>query len=316
MHLFEQASTAAEKVDSVFLFILALCVAFLIFITFMMVFFVIRYSRKRHPRAEDIEGSTWLEISWTVIPLVLFLLMFYFGWTNFEYMRNAPRDALVVKVTGKQWQWQFEYPNGRRTDMLYLALDKPVRTEVRSLDVIHGFYIPAFRIKIDAVPGKENYTWFTPTQLGSFDIECSVICGTGHATMLSKAIVVTEDEFKHWYYGPADAPPPGKVETASAPGAAGSQHPGFEVLKKKQCLTCHSTDGRVMVGPTFKGAFGTKEIVRDGREHEIVVDDAYLRRAIQDPAAQTVKGYPPAMPASPLSDKELQDVMDYIRSLQ
>lgn len=321
MPLVDQASTAAEKVDNVFFFILALCVAFLIFITALMVYFVLKYRRKKHPRAKDIEGHAGLEIVWTLVPLVLFLSMFYYGWTNFAYVRSAPRDAMVVKVTGRQWAWDFEYPNGKRTTELYLALEKPVRVEIRSADVIHGFYVPAFRIKMDAVPGKENYTWFTPTRLGSFDIECSVICGTNHTYMVSRAIVVSEDEFKAWYFGGESAPPPGKVESASVflppGGALPGDHPGLAVLKGKQCLSCHSTDGTVMVGPTFKGAFGSKQtIVAAGAEKEVLVDEAYLAGAMREPMAEVLKGYPPAMPKFSLSDAEIKDVVDYIRSIQ
>lgn len=208
----QQASSAAGKVDAVFIAIMALCVAFLIFITFLLVYFVIKYNRKRHPKGEDIEGNTWLEIIWTVTPAVLFLLMFYYGWTSFEYERNVPRDAMVVDVIARQWAYSFTYPNGKRTTELYLALNKPFKMELHSLDVIHGFYVPAFRIKEDVVPNKNNYTWFTPTMLGSFDIECTVICGVGHAKMLSKVVVVPVSDFEAWYFGDEDTPPPGQAK--------------------------------------------------------------------------------------------------------
>ena len=206
MPFFPQASTAAGEVDSVFLSIVALCAVFLISITGLMLYFVVKYSRKRHPQGVDIEGNTWLEVVWTATPAVLFLLMFYYGWTGFEYQREVPRDAMVVKVDARQWAYSFTYPNGKRTAELYLALDKPFKMELHSLDVIHGFYIPAFRVKQDIVPGKTNYTWFKPTMLGAFDIACTVICGVGHANMLSKAIVVPVSDFEAWYFGDADAP--------------------------------------------------------------------------------------------------------------
>ncbi len=208
MPFFQQASSAAGRVDAVFLAITALCAAFLLLITFLLVYFVIKYNRKRHPKGEDIEGNTWLEIVWTVIPAVLFLLMFYYGWTNFDYERNVPRDAMVIDVTARQWAYAFTYPNGKRTTELYLALNKPFKMELHSLDVIHGFYIPAFRIKEDVVPGKNNYTWFTPTTLGTYDIECTVICGVGHAKMLSRVVVVPVGVFESWYFGDEDAPLP------------------------------------------------------------------------------------------------------------
>jgi cytochrome c oxidase subunit II len=317
MPFLPNASSVAGKVDTVFLFILALSVVVLAFITFLMVFFVIKYSRKRHPKGEDIEGNAWLEVVWTVTPLVLFLGMFYYGWTNFNYMRNVPRDAMEITVTARQWAWSFTYPNGKRTSELFLALDKPAKMELRSLDVIHGFYVPAFRIKEDVVPGKQNYTWFTPTQLGTFDIECTVICGVNHANMLSKVVVVPVADFAAWYFGDENAPLPGRA--AATPQAASlPQSPVAAILKAKSCLTCHSFDGSVMVGPTFKGLYGLKETVADanGKEHEVAVDDAYLAQSIQDPMASVAKGYPPAMPSAPLTEAELKQVIELIKSLK
>jgi cytochrome c oxidase subunit 2 len=156
MPILPQASSAAGRVDSVFLFIFALSVMFLILITSALIYFVIKYNRKKHPKAEDIEGSFWIEFAWTAIPTVIFLSMFFYGWTNFRYMREVPREAMVIEVTGRQWAWSFKYPNGKRTTELLRAENKPVKLELRSLDVIHGFFIPAFRIKEDVVPGKQK----------------------------------------------------------------------------------------------------------------------------------------------------------------
>jgi len=209
------------------------------------------------------------------------------------------------------------YPNGLKTQDLYLALDRPVKLVLRSADVIHGFFIPAFRIKEDVVPGKENYTWFNPTQLGSFDIECTVICGISHADMLSKAIVVPVGDFERWYFGAAETPLPGRQDSEN-PEKVSSEDTAAAILKKRFCTTCHSIDGTPMVGPTFKGAYGTKRIITepDGSEHEVVVDEDYLVKSIQDPMAEQVKGYPPAMPKNPLTDTELQQVVAFIKSLK
>jgi cytochrome c oxidase subunit 2 len=314
MPIAPQASTAAQQVDTVFLFIVALSLAFLLLITILMVYFVIRYNRKRHPKGEDIEGSKWLEIVWTIIPTVLFLGMFYYGWTNFDYMRSVPRDAMVVEVTARQWAYSFTYPNGKRTTELYLALNKPVKTELHSLDVIHGFYVPAFRIKQDIVPGRQNYTWFTPTMLGSFDIECTVICGPGHAEMLSKVIVVPVPDFEAWYFGDENAPLPGAAKTE----VPEPQDPAIALLRQKDCLTCHSLDGKVMVGPTFKGIFGRTQMVKDpdGKEREITVDASSLEKSIRDPNAEIVKGYPAAMPPAALTDDELNRIVEFLKSLK
>jgi len=315
-----QASTSAQRADSVFLFVFALSVVFLAGITGFMVYCVIRYSKKRHPVASQIEGNTVLEIVWTVVPLVLFLTIFYYGWTNYSYMSNAPRDAMVVKVQGQQWKWTFAYPNGKQTTVLYAALGKPMKLEIRSVDVIHGFFVPAFRLKMDAVPGHVNTTWFEPTQLGAYDIECTVICGVSHSLMLSKVVIVPEDDFKAWYFGDENAPEPGGevlAERAKPAPGGGAEPLGLVVLRAKNCLACHSIDGKPMVGPTLKGLFGTTEtMVQNGAEHRARVDEALIRKSIQDPTAERVKGYPPTMPATPFTDKELADVIGYIRSLK
>ena len=175
---------------------------------------------------------------------------------------------------------------------------------------------PAFRVKEDVVPGKANYTWFAPTQLGSFDIECTVICGVSHADMLAKAIVVSVEDFEEWYFGDRDMPLPG--QTAAEPsGDASSGNTALKILQDKFCTSCHSVDGTPMVGPTFKGMYGKKQIVRDSedREYEVTVDDDYLIKAIQDPMAEILKGYPPAMPKNPLNDMDLHLVVEYIKSL-
>jgi cytochrome c oxidase subunit II len=317
MPIIPQASSAAGKVDSVFLFILVLCVAFLALITAALIYFVIKYNKKRHHKAVDIEGNMWLETSWTVTPTVLFLVMFVYGWTNFSYMRETPRDAMVIEVTARQWAWSFQYPNGKHTSELFLAENKPVKLELHSLDVIHGFFVPAFRIKEDVVPGKKNYTWFVPSQLGSFDIECTVICGLSHANMLGKVVVIPVEEFERWYFGNDDVPVAEPNKTTAGVAAA-SNRSVLNILNQKSCPACHSIDGSSMVGPSFKGMYGKKEIVTDqnGKEHHITVDEVYLSKAIQDPAADNVKGYPPAMPANPLTTSELKQVMEYIETLK
>jgi cytochrome c oxidase subunit II len=317
MPIAPQASSVAGRVDSVFLFILVLCVAFLVFITASLIYFAVRYNIKRHPKGKDIEGNLWLEVAWTVIPTVLFLAMFFYGWTNFRYMREVPREAMVIEVTGRQWAWSFKYPSGKRTAELVLAIDRPVKLELRSLDVIHGFFIPAFRIKQDVVPGKENYTWFMPTQLGSFDIECTVICGISHANMLGKAVVIPVADFERWYFSDQTDIAPKQI-AASNPSTAGIANPVLDLLNKKACTACHSLNGSVMVGPTFKGLYGRRQVVIDskGKERKVIVDDAYLVRAIKNPEAESAKGWPPAMPQTPMTETELRQLVEFIKKLQ
>jgi len=317
MPIAPQASSAAGRVDAVFLFILVLCVAFLIFITTALIYFVIKYNRKRHPRGKDIEGNFWLEFAWTIIPAIIFVIMFIYGWTNYSYMREVPREAMVIEVTGRQWAWSFKYPNGKRTKDLMLAADKPVKLELHSLDMIHGFYIAAFRIKQDVVPGKVNYTWFVPTQLGSFDIECTVICGVSHALMNAKAVVISVPDFEKWYFSDESAPQT-KQSEKSLPAAGPAPDSALAILNQKSCTACHSIDGSPMVGPSLKNLYGKKSIVVDpnGKEHEVLIDDAYLVRAIRDPGAETAKGYPPAMPETTMTDSEISQIVQFIKTLK
>lgn len=320
------ASDIASKVDSVFLYIFVLTAGFLVFITALMITFVVKFSRKKGGQAKDIEGHAWLEVVWTLVPLCLFLSMFYFGWTNYKAMRAVPGDALVVKATGRQWAWDFTYPNGKNAPELYLALNRPAKIELESADVIHGFFIPAFRVKQDVVPGKRNYTWFTPLKLGSFDIECTVICGVRHSYMLSRVHVIPQEEFRAWYFSDSDGPPPSvaaeqaRLSVASASAKSlGLPDPGAGALlfRERGCATCHTVDGSPLVGPTMKGLFGSQIAVKaGGPEMKVIADEAYLKRAILQPDVELRAGYAAAMPPSGLTDKELSDILSYIRSLR
>jgi cytochrome c oxidase subunit 2 len=189
-----------QQVDSVFIFIVAVSVFFLLLITVAMIYFMFRYSAKRHPVSENITGSTTLEILWTVIPLILTLMMFFYGWDIFKNMRNVPPDAMVIKVTGRMWYWGFEYDNKKKSDtLLYVPVGKPIKMEIYSMDVNHSFYLPQFRVKEDAIPGRMNYLWFNPTQVGTFDIFCAEYCGMNHSYMLGHLIVMPQDKFYEWY---------------------------------------------------------------------------------------------------------------------
>jgi cytochrome c oxidase subunit 2 len=317
MPLTDPASSFSGRVDDVFLYIFTLSAIFLLGITGTIIYFVIRYSRKRNPNPVNVTENTILEIAWTVTPTLIFLSMFVYGWTNFQYMREAPRDAMVINVTARQWSWSFKYPNGKVTSDLYLALDRPVKVLLHSEDVIHGFYIPEFRVKEDVVPGKTNFAWFQPELLGTFDLECTVICGPGHAHMLAKVYVVPEKDFKQWYFGPADAPLPNPASASSVATAAHAKPPvGLALLENRGCLTCHSLDGSARVGPTFKGRYGTHEVVKiGGTEREETLDEAYYRRAILDPGAEIAKGYPPVMPKLNLDPHEVDTMVSYLKKL-
>jgi cytochrome c oxidase subunit 2 len=296
---------SGRVVDNVFLYILIICVFLLGLITFLMVYFVIRYRREKHPKPADIEGSTWLEITWTLIPTLIVLMMFYYGLTGFEFLKKVPEGAMVVKVIARQWSWLFQYENGIQDPELRVPVGKPVKLLLTSKDVIHGFYAPAFRIKQDAVPGMTNSLWFQPTEVGTFDVLCSQYCGLEHSHMLTKIVVLPREEFTKWYLG--------KKEQVAAKGPS----PGFQLYQTKGCVACHSTDGSPRVGPTFKGLFGKKEkVISGGKVETVVADEAFIRKFILEPNVVHIEGYPPIMPKISMTDGELTTLVDYIKSLR
>ncbi|MGO9611641.1 MAG: cytochrome c oxidase subunit II [Dissulfurispiraceae bacterium] len=297
--MFIGPSNTAGKVESAFLFIVSASVILLALVTFCMVLFLVKYNRKRHPQAEDVKESLLLEILWTVIPTVLVLVMFYIGWVNFSYIRKPPTDSMLVNVIARQWSWSFKYENGKQADVLRVPINKPVKLILTSADVIHSLYIPAFRIKEDCVPGLQTHLWFTGNEMGTYDIFCTEYCGVGHSRMRSKVIIMSQQDFEKWYSG------------AEITGPAGN---GLKLLQDKGCLGCHSTDGTKKIGPTFKEIFGRKEtVLTGGKERQIVVDEAYLKRSVLEPQADIVKGYPPIMPTIPVTEDELSSIITYLK---
>ena len=296
---------SGRVVDNVFLYILTICVILLALITFLMVYFVIHYRREKHPHPVDIEGSKWLEITWTVVPTLIVLTMFYYGLTSFEFLKKVPPGAMEVKVIARQWSWLFQYENGIEDTELRVPLGKPVKLLLTSQDVIHGFYSPAFRIKQDAVPGMTTHLWFQSTQVGTFDVMCSQYCGLEHSHMLTKIIVLPGEEFAKWYQAQKE-----KV-------ALKGPFLGPKLYQDKGCAACHSTDGTPRVGPTFKGLFGKREeVIKAGKEQTVAADEAFIRDYIENPNVIQIKGYPPVMPKISMSKEELAALVDYIKSLK
>jgi len=303
------ASTFVQGVDTAFVVILGISLFFLVGITAVMIWFVIRYNRKRNPKPKDVKDSTKLEIIWTVIPTILVLVMFWYGWIGYTPMRNIPPGALTIKATGRMWSWDFEYENGKRSEILVVPQGKPVKLELYSPDVLHSLYIPAFRIKEDVVPGINNVMWFQSDKLGEYDIFCAEYCGVRHAYMLSKVVVKPEAEYIEWYNSQPDST---DVELVSV---------GFQVLQRNACFSCHSRDGSKLVGPSFKNLWMAPRTVRDekGKKQDIVADEDYIRSSIYDPNNQIVEGYNKGLMISykeSINEEEMKEVIMYLRELK
>lgn len=310
--MFSGNTSLSGGVDTAFAVIIGISLFFLIGITTVIIIFLFKYNKKKNPVASEIEGSNKLEIIWTVIPLILVLYMFWLGWHSYLPERKVPADAMKVKVTAQMWSWRFEYANGKVEDTLYVPVNKPVVLNMKSLDVIHSLYIPAFRIKEDVVPGNDdNFMWFKPMVIGSYDLFCAEYCGLRHSYMGTMVKVVDQPTFDKWY---AATPP--KIDSTMA-ATAGAE--GKLLVEQKGCVACHSADGTKIVGPSYKGIFGHKVTVEtNGKDREVMVDEAYLKKSILEANADVVKGFPKgSMPdyKTVLSDKEVDKIIEYIKTL-
>ena len=312
-------STTTEAVNIAFFAILAISVAMLILITALMVVFAIKYHRKRHPKAAQIKGNTMLEITWTVIPTLLALGMFYIGWIGYKYMRDVPDGALQVQAIGRMWSWEFEYENGKRSPKLYVPQGVPIKVNLKSADVIHSFYIPAYRVKQDVLPNLATYVWFQPVDIGEFDIFCAEYCGQRHAFMMTKVVVIPQAEFDEWIEKDVEAiEPPLGDDASEEEQIERLRRAGERLSRVLGCNACHSNDGSKLVGPTYKGIFGRTETVvgENGGKRQIVVDDEYLRRSIRKPYDDIVEGYQPLMPPQErISEEEIDAIIEYLKTL-
>ncbi|MGD0382794.1 MAG: cytochrome c oxidase subunit II [Thermoguttaceae bacterium] len=302
----EQASQIAPTVDWLFYFIYAISLFFFALIVGLMTIFVIRYRRRAGVESgPSPDHNTKLELTWTLIPLAIVIFIFYQGFTAYLDMRTSPSLAYEINVIAKKWQWLFKYPDGHVDEVLHVPLDEPVRLIMTSQDVIHGLYIPAFRINMDVVPGRYNKIWFRAVEPGEYQLYCTQYCGTSHSDMTTKVVVHTRSDFQS--YLKKEANPLKDLPPAKA---------GELLYKRRGCAQCHSIDGTAGNGPSFKGIFGKTAELMNARPVE--VEENYIRESILNPSAKIVKGYRDQMPTfkGVVTDEEITDLVEFIKSLK
>jgi cytochrome c oxidase subunit 2 len=295
----EQASTLAPRVDALYFFLLAVTGFFIVVIAFFVLYFAIKYRRRSEeewppPPHEHFK----LEVVWMAIPFVLLMAMFAWGASLFVSMSQPPPDALEIHVIGKQWMWQLQHPQGRREiNELHVPLGRPVKLVLASEDVIHDFYLPAFRIKQDVIPGRFTAEWFSATQLGEYHLFCAEYCGTNHSRMRGRVVVMEPAKYEAWLAGAAADEPPARA--------------GERLFTELRCITCHGTQA-----PTMAGLFGRRVRLQDGST--VIADENYLRESILEPQAKLVAGYPPLMPTfrSQITEEQLMQLIAFIKSLR
>lgn len=298
----EQASSIAGQIDLLFAFLVGVSLFFAAVICTALAYCALRYRRRSDSEQPlPIHGNLRLELLWTGVPLALAMVMFFWGANLYIANARPPTNALEILAVGKQWMWKFQHPAGpREINELHVPLGHPVKLTLASEDVIHSFYVPAFRVKMDAVPGRYTTVWFEATKTGTFHLFCAEYCGTSHAGMIGRVVVLTPSAYDRWLNGGA---------TLESPAAAGER-----LFQQLGCPTCHRADdtGR---GPTLAGLFGQTQRLQTG--DTVLVDEAYVRESILLPNAKLAKGYTPVMPTfqGQISEEGLLQIIAYIRSL-
>lgn len=299
------ASTTATDPDQLFNFIMYISEGSCALLLGLMIAFVWKYKAKdRHSQPTGgVDHHTGLELMWSIVPLPVFILMFVWGFQGFVNLRTTPKDAYEVRVTAQKWKWLFQYPDGYTDDQLHVPMGQKTRVIINAVDVLHSLYLPAFRQKIDAVPGRYTELWFEPTAPGEYPIFCAEYCGTGHSAMLTKVVVHEAKDFDEWMkkaQAIIDQMPPMEL--------------GEKMYNQQGCAGCHTLDGSPKTGPTWKGLFGKNEAMSDGTS--VTVDENYIRQSILEPQAKLVQGFPPAMPTfkGKLSDKKIDALITFIKA--
>jgi cytochrome c oxidase subunit 2 len=297
-----EASSMAGEVDALTLWLVGMATFFTVLIAVMVIYFSLRY-RQRSPDqvGSTFDNSTLLEVTWTVIPVIIVLFTFAWGAKVYFRLYRPPANAAVYYVTGKQWMWKTQHPTGQREiNELHVPVGQPVELKMTSEDVIHSFFVPAFRIKSDVLPGRYTTLWFTPTKPGRYHLFCAEYCGTDHSRMIGWVTVMEPEDYQAWLAGgPAPA----------SPAAAGEQ-----LFTQLACSTCHKEQpgGR---GPVLKGVFGSKVTLASGET--VTADEDYIRESILNPTAKVVAGFQPIMPSfqGQVSEEGILQLINYIKSL-
>jgi cytochrome c oxidase subunit 2 len=297
-----QGSTSAASVDALFLFFVAVTAFFSVLVAAMVVTFAIRYRRKAPNQVgAPIHGSLVLELTWTFIPLAIAMVMFVWASVVYFQLTTPPSNAMEIYVVGKRWMWKAQHVTGQREiNELHVPVGQPVRLIIGSEDVLHSFYVPAFRVKMDAVPGRTTTMWFEATRAGTYQLFCAEYCGMSHSRMIGRVIAMDPGEFQTWLAG-------GKVTGTLA-------DMGQKVFTDLGCVTCHMDAGSGR-GPTLKGVFGSQVKLASGET--VLADEAYIRESILIPAAKMVAGYPPLMPTfqGVVNEEQIAQLTAYIKSL-
>jgi len=299
----DEASTTAGSVDALYLFLVGVSIFFAVLIAALVLGFSIRYRRRsetEQPRA--IHGNLPLEIIWTVIPLGIVLLTFLWSAKLYFTVHRVPKDAMQINVVGKRWMWKLQHMTGQREiNELHVPVGVPVKLVLTSEDVIHSFYVPAFRIKKDAVPGRYNTIWFEASKPGRYRLFCAEYCGTQHSGMIGWVTAMEPSAFQAWLAGGA-----GTGSLAAA---------GEKLFQEMACVTCHRGDSGAR-GPNLEGVFGNPVQLADGST--VIADEAYVRESIMTPTAKIVAGYQPVMPTFQglISEEGLMQLVAYIQTLK
>jgi cytochrome c oxidase subunit 2 len=315
LHLPRQGSSIARGIDTLHYVVILVTIAGAITCAAVALRFLIRFRQRTAavPVTPKIVAPLWLELVVVVGLLGLFCLFWVIGFAQYRQMQSAPSDAMPIYVTAKQWMWEFAYPSGPTSaNVLTVPVGRPVKLVMTSRDVIHSFYVPAFRIKQDVVPGHATSVWFEAVEPGTYDVLCAEYCGTRHSFMRAQVVALSARDYERWIAA-SRAP-------LALPGAKGDGRGladrGRIVAAERGCLRCHSLDGSPFIGPTWAGSFGAKRQTADGRE--IVIDEAYLTESMMDPRAVIAAGFEPVMPSYQglLSPADASAILELIRSLR